>query len=103
MAVSSSLPLGLDAGSAYPETPFQLSVKARLTLMTDGVAEARNRGGELFGFDRTASIATSPAGSIALAAQQFGQQDDITVLTVAMEPVAEATGVRVAPPDLMPA
>jgi hypothetical protein len=38
--------------------------------------------GELFGFDRTSAIAADTAESIAQAAQKFGQQDDITVLTL---------------------
>ena len=103
MAVSSGLPLGLDASSAYPEISVQLPATAHLTLMTDGVAEARNKSGELLGFDRTAAIAAGSAESIALAAEQFGQQDDITVLTVEMEPVAESAPLRVALPGLAPA
>jgi len=103
VTVSSGLPLGLDAGSTYPEVSIELTARSHLTLLTDGVAEARNKAGELFGFDRTASIVTGSAESIALAAQQFGQNDDITVLTVSSQPVAEGTGVLVAPPTLLPA
>jgi len=44
--------------------------------------EARSKSGELFGFDRTSAIAADTAESIAQAAQSFGQQDDITVLTL---------------------
>jgi hypothetical protein len=103
IALSSGLPLGLDASSIYPEVSFQLTAKSQLTLLTDGVAEARNRSGELFGFDRTASIASSSAESIALAAQQFGQNDDITVLTVTSEPDAEATAAFAAARTSLPA
>jgi hypothetical protein len=46
------------------------------------VVEARNPAGELFGFDRTAPIVTQPAKQIANPAQQFGQEDNITVLTL---------------------
>jgi serine phosphatase RsbU (regulator of sigma subunit) len=53
-----------------------------LTLLTDGVVEARNNTGELFGFERTAAASTQPAESIAKTAQAFGQDDDITVLTI---------------------
>jgi hypothetical protein len=42
----------------------------------------RSRTGELLGFERTATLSTRPAESIALAAQNFGQEDDITVLTL---------------------
>jgi hypothetical protein len=47
------------------------------------VAEARTQTRELFGFDRTSKISTEPAEAIAQAALRFGQEDDITVLTVA--------------------
>lgn len=81
--VESGLPLGLDATASYPESHFQLAATDQLTLLTDGVPEARSRTGELFGFERTQSIATQPAESIVDAARHFGQEDDITVLTVA--------------------
>ena len=50
--------------------------------MSDGVVEARNPQGELLGFDRMAALTVKPAAAIANAAQQWGQEDDITVLTV---------------------
>ena len=55
-----------------------------LLLMTDGVAEAQNVQGQLFGFERIAELLDGGAGGAALAeaAQNFGQQDDITVLTI---------------------
>jgi hypothetical protein len=49
--------------------------------------EARNAQGELFGFERTAAISGTSADQIARAAQQFGQEDDITVLTLTLAPV----------------
>lgn len=81
MAIDYSLPLGIAADSVYPETQVRLAQDTQLTLVTDGIVEARNKSGELFGFDRTAAIATEPAESIAEAAASFGQDDDITVLT----------------------
>jgi serine phosphatase RsbU (regulator of sigma subunit) len=51
-------------------------------LLTDGVVEARNAAGELFGFERTRAICKHPAEEIARRAQLFGQDDDITVLTL---------------------
>jgi Stage II sporulation protein E (SpoIIE) len=81
-AVSIGLPLGLDAGTVYSETSFMLAPGARLTLMTDGVVEARKPSGELFGFDRAAAISTQPAEVIASTAQSFGQEDDITVVAL---------------------
>ena len=81
MAIEYSLPLGIAADAAYPETDLRLAANTQLTLVTDGIIEARNKAGELFGFDRTAAIAAQPAESIAEAAARFGQDDDITVLT----------------------
>jgi len=82
LTVESGLPLGLAANSNYPETEFHLEMGEQLTLLTDGVIEARAKNGELYGFERTAAIATQPAELIAKAAQEFGQEDDITVLTL---------------------
>ncbi len=87
LGVESGLPLGLAAHSAYSEIQFRLLPGQRLTLLTDGVIEARNQSGELFGFERAAAISTSPAQEIARAAQNFGQEDDITVLTLSYVPV----------------
>jgi serine phosphatase RsbU (regulator of sigma subunit) len=57
-----------------------------LTFLSDGVVEARGVTGELFGFERTRAISELPAHSIADAARSFGQDDDITVLTVHFAP-----------------
>jgi phosphoserine phosphatase RsbU/P len=59
-------------------------VGAQLTLYTDGVVEARARSGELFGFDRAETLSVQPAEVIAETAQKFGQDDDITVLTITL-------------------
>ncbi len=82
LEVLNGLPLGLTEESVYPETVLTLPEDAQLTLVTDGVVEARARTGELLGFERTATLSTRPAESIADAAQEFGQEDDITVLTL---------------------
>jgi hypothetical protein len=97
LGVKSGLPLGLAPESNYPESTFALDVGQQLTLLTDGVVEARNRTGELFGFERTLAIAAEPAERIAQAAQSFGQQDDITVLTLSKERVAEAPAAGTSP------
>jgi len=70
------------SGTTYETTQFYLSPGSRLTFYSDGVIEAQNPRGELFGFDRAKAISTEPAAAIAEAAQQFGQEDDITVVTV---------------------
>jgi serine phosphatase RsbU (regulator of sigma subunit) len=83
--VAGGLPLGLDGQSVYAEWTFELPTAAQLTLVTDGVVEARAKDGELFGFDRSRSISSQSAQQIAQAAEDFGQEDDITVLTVVRE------------------
>jgi hypothetical protein len=96
VSVENGFPLGITGESDYAETTFQLSVDAQLTLYTDGVVEARTRSGELLGFDRAATLSTQPAEVIAQTAQSFGQDDDITVLTVTLEApaLAPATTLR---------
>jgi len=53
-----------------------------LTFYSDGVVEARDTTGALFGFDRAQAISTEPAAEIVAAAKSFGQEDDITVVTI---------------------
>ena len=78
------LPLGIDAAAEYTEASLQLAPGDKLTFLSDGVVEARNAVGELFGFDRTRQLSSRAAQQIADAAVQFGQQDDITVLTLSL-------------------
>jgi serine phosphatase RsbU (regulator of sigma subunit) len=80
------LPLGIAAETNYAETALVLDPGESLTFLSDGVVEARNSSGELFGFDRTAAISTESAQSIAGAASTHGQEDDITVLTLTFAP-----------------
>jgi len=81
LSLSPAFPLGLDANAEYVENILQLARKDRLTLLTDGVPEA-GTGRELFGFERTADLSSSPAPEIAEAALRFGQSDDITVISI---------------------
>jgi phosphoserine phosphatase RsbU/P len=76
------LPLGVVADVVYEETSLYLHPGDRLLMMSDGVAEARKPNGELFGFDRVRNLSNQSAFFIADAAKDFGQEDDITVLTV---------------------
>ena len=82
IAVEAGLPLGLVPDADWPESNLQLARGAQLTLISDGIIEAANAKGELFGFDRTRHMATRPAQAIAEAAMAWGQNDDITVVTV---------------------
>lgn len=80
--VENGLPLGLSENASYSETRIRLDENEQLTLVTDGVVEARSKDGELFGFERTLAISNSPAEAIAQAAQDFGQDDDISVIAI---------------------
>jgi hypothetical protein len=82
LPLESGLPLGLSEGTAYAESFFQLGEGEQVTLLTDGVVEAREKTGALFGFERSAALSGESAEAIAAAAQQFGQDDDITVVTL---------------------
>jgi hypothetical protein len=77
-----SLPLGVLADATYEEVRLYLHPGDRLLLISDGVVEARQSSGELFGFDRVYNLSNQSAFYIADAAKEFGQEDDITVLTV---------------------
>jgi hypothetical protein len=84
MTLDPSLPLGIDPDAEYADQHFTLECGDRLMLHTDGVLEARSGKGELYGFGRlTTLLAGIPdAESIVDAACAFGQEDDITVLTI---------------------
>jgi serine phosphatase RsbU (regulator of sigma subunit) len=82
-----ALPLGVVAGAEYETSYFNLPEGCRLTFFSDGVVEAQNQKGELFGFERSRALAMQPASVIADSARLFGQQDDITVVIVHREPV----------------
>ena len=76
------LPLGIVAEISYEEVQLFLHPGDRLLMLSDGVVEARRATGELFGFDRVHNLSNQSAFYIADAARSFGQEDDITVLTV---------------------
>jgi sigma-B regulation protein RsbU (phosphoserine phosphatase) len=87
------LPLGIVSGIQYQTKQVQLLAGSRLTFYSDGVIEAQNAVGELFGFERGQNYSTRPAEEIVKAAEAFGQSDDITVVAVTRTWVgAEAMG-----------
>jgi len=85
LAIEGALPLGAIGGIEFPVLHFKLAELDTLMLMTDGVAEAQDAAGRLFGFERVGEMLRKgvAAAALANAAQAFGQEDDITVLTVA--------------------
>lgn len=76
------LPLGVISDSSYEQTTFHLDRGDRLIFLSDGVVEATNQHGELFGFERTQQVSNESARYIAQTAQHFGQTDDITVVSL---------------------
>jgi len=76
------LPLGLAADADYSESQLRLGAKESIVFVTDGIVEAANAKDELFGFERTRAMSGRPIADIADAAKAWGQNDDITVVTV---------------------
>ena len=82
IALPGALPLGVLPDMKYEEVRLYLHPGDRILLMSDGVVEARRPSGEIFGFDRVHNLSNQTAFYVAEAAKDFGQEDDITVLTV---------------------
>ena len=82
MELPPGLPLGVIPGMTYEQSTFQLEQGMRLIFLSDGVVEATNSDGELFGFERTQQVSNEPARYIAQTAKRFGQNDDITVISI---------------------
>ncbi|MGC2401121.1 MAG: SpoIIE family protein phosphatase [Acidobacteriaceae bacterium] len=79
-----ALPLGLDLSASYQEIEVQLHEGDHFSLYTDGLPEARSSTGELYGFERL-EVLFGKRPSASQASQEaviFGQEDDITVLTL---------------------
>jgi hypothetical protein len=97
LPLEGALPLGIVPDARYEQIDFRVQENETLTFYTDGIVEARNGQGELFGFDRVREMskAGSSAVQVAEEASAFGQDDDITVLTLtrlaANEPAVAAT------------
>jgi hypothetical protein len=79
-----ALPLGMIENAETSVLHFQLKQGDRLTLISDGVPEAMDQRGQLFGFERVHQLLQSAhsAAEIAAAAQTFGQEDDISVIAI---------------------
>lgn len=84
LPMEGALPLGVIAGAEYSLMRFKLAVGDTLLLMSDGIVEAMDDDGQLFGFNRIHDLlrTTTNAAELATAAQIFGQKDDISVISV---------------------
>jgi serine phosphatase RsbU (regulator of sigma subunit) len=79
-----ALPLGIIPDAEFSIASFGLVQGHSLILMSDGVVEAQDSHGTLFGFERINAMLRRHATpeEIAKAAQAFGQEDDILVLQI---------------------
>jgi hypothetical protein len=91
LTVEGTLPLGMMDGNEISTMRFKLKQSDRLVLLSDGVVEATDVNGKLFGFERVHELLRSArsAAEVAAAAQAFGQQDDISVISVTRSAVLE--------------
>jgi hypothetical protein len=92
-----SLPLGILPEAQYPEAAVDLREGDHLALYTDGLLEARAHHGELFGFERLKqmfAVKTDAAQATEMAVE-FGQEDDITVLTVRRLAASEESSTKI--------
>jgi len=82
-----AFPIGIVPDGDFSVASFGLQQGDSLFLMSDGVVEATDPQGALFGFDRISAMLQKKATSeeIAKAAQAFGQEDDILVVQVRRE------------------
>ena len=89
----SGLPLGVDGDSDYAETCAMLQPGDTIVLYTDGVVEATNAAGELFGYERLervlqANEGLKPRALLTALLHELrawgtnGQADDITIVII---------------------
>jgi serine phosphatase RsbU (regulator of sigma subunit) len=95
-----ALPLGIVQSAIYEETEFDLHEGDHFALYTDGLLEARSASGEIFSFKRLDELfASAPDAARATdAAVSFGQDDDITVLTLTRLGSGEQSSTRLSAP-----
>lgn len=98
LTMTGNLPLGLNPSITFDQVTIQLKQKDRLLVITDGVIEAKNAKNELFGFNRARSISHLPAAFIVKAAEIFGQEDDITVVSISRVAQEKEGDVSATPP-----
>ncbi|MEG9435691.1 SpoIIE family protein phosphatase [Edaphobacter sp. HDX4] len=98
MSMEGALPIGIVSGSELSIISFELRQNDSLIVMSDGVVEAQDRKGTLFGFDRISALLLRQATpkEIAEEAQTFGQEDDILILEVRRD-LAQVLQVQVEP------
>lgn len=98
MSMEGALPIGIVSDSEFSILAFELKQNDSLIVMSDGVVEAQDAKGTLFGFERISELLLRQATpkEIAEAAQTFGQEDDILILEVQRD-FAQVLQVQVEP------
>jgi serine phosphatase RsbU (regulator of sigma subunit) len=91
LEMEGALPLGMRADVDLSVMRFKLAEGDRLVLMSDGIVEAQDIAGNLFGFERAHELLrkAKTAAEVAIAAQNFGQEDDISVISVTRTAVSK--------------
>ena len=99
-----TLPLGIDTATHYSEKTVHLWPSDYMVLYTDGLCEARAATGELFSFERVSDLFAAKPDAVRAtdAAVDFGQQDDITVLTLTRLSAGEEARTEIVTPVLAP-
>jgi len=84
IAMEGALPLGMIEDAEFSVMHFHLNPNDKLVLISDGILEATDEHGHLFGFDRVQQLLQSqtPIATLAAAAQTFGQEDDISLISL---------------------
>jgi serine phosphatase RsbU (regulator of sigma subunit) len=105
IALPGALPLGLTAEAVYEPRTVSLQEGDHLVLSTDGPLEARAASGELYSFERLRRLMQRKpnAEEATKAATDFGQGDDITVLTLTRLARGETYSTLLKAPVLAPA
>jgi hypothetical protein len=98
ISMEGALPIGILPGSDISTICFDLQQNDSLIVMSDGVVEAQDAKGSLFGFERISELLHQQATpkEIADQAQKFGQEDDILILEVRRD-LARVLQVQVEP------
>jgi hypothetical protein len=104
LEMEGALPLGLLPSITYDEVSMRLHPGDQLSLYTDGLLEARSTTGELYGFERLHRLlASRPSAQQATdAAVSFGQEDDITVVTLTRLAAGQESTTSLTTPLLQP-
>ena len=92
------MPLGLMPGMSYEEKEIVLDAGQRVLFYTDGLVEAHDPKGEMFGFPRLRALVAEHAEEkslgdflmeelYAFTGKSWKQEDDITLLTLERSPI----------------